>query len=555
MLTLNSKNNYMKKTIINISLLTALFVTGCTKNFDAINTDPTQSAASSFDPNLLLPSGELGYGGTVSGYGGPILFQSMWVQTFASAIYPGYYSNGDKYVLGGSYLAYQASTWNSGYQAASYLREIQNLTAAKPALSNLSGISVICEVLNIEAVTDVYGDCPYSQALQAKTGISQPVYDKQQVVYQLMLSKLDSVITTLDATKVLPTNDIFPYNGNIPQWKKFGYSLMLRMAMRLTKADIATAKKYVEKAVAGGVFASNGDNAYIVYDNAHGFQNGNSGALTVNEDYSEVKWSKTLIDYLQSTNDPRLGVITEVPKNGVANAANKTLPGDATPANQLGMPNGYDQNGGATDIKNAQNYKGASPADPTTNTATYTDAANPTGKYSRPTTAVYLALNTPLFVLTYAQVEYLLAEAAVRGWNVGGTTASTFYSNGLVAALQTYGTLNAAGTISVGVATSYAAMNPLDLSSTTNSLTQINTQYWVYAGTILDFDEAWSNWRRSGYPVLKPVNYPGNFTNGTIPRRQSYPTSEASTNPTNYQSAVQGLTGGDTYAAHVWWDK
>ncbi|MEO6358366.1 MAG: SusD/RagB family nutrient-binding outer membrane lipoprotein [Ferruginibacter sp.] len=536
----------MKKTILNMGLLAAVFITSCTKNFDDVNTDPTKASAANFDANLLLPSGQLGYVDAVSGYNGPILFQSMWTQTFASAIYPGYYSGGDKYVQGGSFLNYQGRTWDAGYRSAGFLREIQNLTKDKPELSNVSGISVICEVLNIEAITDVYGDVPYSQALSAKSGISQPVYDKQQDVYNLMFTKLDSVLPTLDAAKAIPTNDVFPYKGNIAQWKKFGYSLMLRMAMRLTKVDAGTAQKYAEKAYAGGVFASNADNAYVIFDNSHGFSNANSRSLTTAEDYSEVKWGKVLVDYLKATADPRLGVISEVAMPGKANAANESLAGISTPALQQGMPNGYDQNGGATDISKAPGFPGA------TGTG---DDINVTGGYSRPKTAVYLDLNAPTFILTYAQTEFLLAEAAARGWNVGATAAA-HYANGLAAAIQTYGQMNAAaGTIAAGVATAYATANPLDVSSLENSLKQINTQYWVLAGTIFDFDEAWSNWRRSGYPVLAPVNYAGNFTGGTIPRRQAYPTSEASNNPANYKTAVTGLSGGDTYAGRVWWDK
>ena len=535
----------MKKIIIKATLFATLVATGCTKDFDAVNTDPTKASASNFDANLLLPSGELGYVSAVSGYNGPILFQSMWTQTFASAIFPGYYSGGDKYVQGGSFLDYQGRTWDAGFQAASYLREIQNLTKDKPELSNLSGIAVINEVLNIEAITDVYGDIPYSQALQAKSGISQPVYDKQQAVYSQMLSKLDSVLPTLDAAKAIPTNDVFPYKGAVGQWKKFGYSLMLRMAMRLTKVDPATAKTWAEKAYAGGVFASNADNAYIIFDNAHGFSNANSRSLTTAEDYAEVKWGKVLIDYLKSTSDPRLSVISEISQPGVKNSANESLPGISTPALQQGMPNGYDQNGGATDITKAPGFPGA--------TGTGSDA-NITGGYSRPTTAVYLSLNTATFILTYAQTEFLLAEAAARGWNVGAN-ASTHYANGLTAALETYGQINPAGAISHATAVAYAAANALDVSTLENSLKQINTQYWVVTGTIFDFDEAWSNWRRSGYPVLTPVNYIGNFTGGTIPRRQAYPTSEASKNPTNYKTAVSGLSTGDTYAGRVWWDK
>jgi Starch-binding associating with outer membrane len=535
----------MKKILIYTGLAAVVFSVACTKNFDKLNTDPNRASASNFNPNLLLPSGQLGYLSATTGYNGPILFQSMWSQIFASAIFPGYYSGGDKYVQGGSFFSYQNRTWDAGYQAAGYFREIQNLTKGNDAYTNLRGYAVIGEVLNIQAVTDTYGDIPYSQGLQAKTGTFQPVYDKQQDVYKAMLAKLDSVLPTLSAAKPLPANDLFSYKGDVAKWKKFGYSLMLKMAMRLTKADATTAQTYAVKAYTGGVFTSIDDNAYIVYNNANGFNNANSGALTVAQDYSEVKWGKVLIDYLKTTADPRLGVIAEVPQPGIANAAKQSLAGNSTPAAQQGMPNGYDQSAGTTNISNAPGYPGAS--------GTGSDV-NPTGNYSRPKTSLYLSLSAPAFILTYGQTELLLAEAAARGWAVGAS-ASVHYANGLSAALQTYGQINAVGAISAATATAYAAANPLDISSTANSLKQINTQYWVLTGTIFDFSEAWSNWRRSGYPVLTPVNYTGNFTVGTIPRRQAYPTGEISNNPANYAAAVTGITGGDVYNARVWWDK
>jgi hypothetical protein len=83
----------------------------------------------------------------------------------------------------------------------------------------------------------------------------------------------------------------------------------------------------------------------------------------------------------------------------------------------------------------------------------------------------------------------------------------------------------------------------------------INMQLWVTMGTLFDFSEAWSNWRRSGYPVLTPVNYPGNFTGGVIPRREIYPSSEGTTNPANYSAAVKNISGGDTWISQVYWDK
>lgn len=534
----------MKKTFIYITFASLIAFAGCTKKFDAINTDPTKASASNFDPNLLLPTAELGYMSAIQGYSGPILFQSMWVQTFANAEYPTYYSNGDKYVASGNILTYDASTWNNAYTAASKAHEIQSLTKDNADLINLRGVAVIVQLLNLEVVTDVYGDVPYSQALQAKTGISLPVYDKQQDIYPSMLNTLDSVVATLDPAKAKPTNDII-YQGDIAKWKKFGYSLMLRMAMRLTKVDAVTAQKYAEKAYAGGTFASNADNAYITFDNPDGYNNGNPAALQVPEDYSQVKWGKMLIDMLKANNDPRLPVIAEVPKPGKINAGIQSLAGDPTPANQEGMPNGYDQNGGGTDISKAPGFPG-----PTGSGAD----ANPIGGYSRPTSALYLDLSTPGFILTYAETELLLSEAAVRGWNVGAT-ASVHYANGLSGALQTYGTLNGTTPISSATADMYASSHPLDVSSTTNSLGQINTQIWITTGTLFNFEEAWINWRRSGYPVLTPVNYTGNFTGGTIPRRQLYPSTEVTNNGANYNAAVSALSGGDQWTSRVWWDK
>ncbi len=536
----------MRKIWIYISSVCLLTMGGCTKHFDAVNTDPTQASASVYDPNLLLPTAELGYMSAIQGYAGPLLFQSMWVQTFASAEFPSYYSNGDKYVASSNINTYDASIWNNAYTAAGQAYTIQSLikTQKDASLSNLNGIALIVQLLNLELVTDTYGDCPYTQALQAASGFTEPIYDSQQSIYTSMLAKLDSVIPTLSASGTLPTNDII-YKGSISAWQKFGYSLMLRMAMRLTKVDPTTAQSYAEKAYAGGTFASNADNAFVTFDHADGYQNGNASALVVPEDYVEVRWGKILIDYLKANNDPRLSVIAEVPQAGLKNAANTSLAGVSTPAAQNGMPSGYDENGGATDISTAPGYPGPTGA---------SGDVNPTGNYSRPTTSLYLALNTPGYILTYAETELLLAEAAARGWNVG-VTASVHYANGLAAALQSYGNFNGTTPISAATATAYATANPLDITSQTNSLAMINMQFWVTTGTLFNFVEAWHNWRRSGTPVLTPVNYAGNFTGGVIPRREIYPTTESATNPGNYKSAAGNLSGGDTWISHVWWDK
>ena len=85
-----------------------------------------------------------------------------------------------------------------------------------------------------------------------------------------------------------------------------------------------------------------------------------------------------------------------------------------------------------------------------------------------------------------------------------------------------------------------------------NALNQINTQFW--ACTIMNEYEAWTNWRRTGYPVLTPTNYPANITNGTIPRRLEYPASQKISNTDSYNTAVARLPGGDELTSRMWWD-
>jgi hypothetical protein len=534
----------MKKKLAAIILFSGLLPMACTDDFDALNTDPTKSSSSTFDANLLLPSVQWKYATATAGYNGAILFQSMWVQILASTTSgaANYYSNADKYVISSNTNSYLASTWNGDYSAASFAYEMEQLTKDKPALANLGNIAVIMQVQSLATITDVYGDIPYTEALLAKSGTTLPAYDSQESVYKSLLSRLETAVAALDPSKPIPTNDAFAnYKGDVGKWKKYGYSLMLKLAMRLVKADPATAKTYAEKAAAGGTFASVADDAYIIGDDANGYTNGNASALATPADLYQVRWSKTLVDYLKANSDPRLGKIAEIPVAGLAGNQSDAA-GNADPAVQLGLPNGYDMNGGATDITKAPGFPGA--------TGTGGDAT-PIGKYSRPT-AVFRARSGPLFVLTYAETELLLAEAATRGFSVGTTTAAAHYHNAVSAGIQSLGRYGAAAEITPAVADAYATAHPLVAAT---ALKQINEQYWATTGILFNFVESWNNWKRSGYPELTPVNYVGNFSGGTIPRRQLYPTGEATLNGANYNAAVGRLTGGDRWSSRTWWDK
>ncbi|OQP61331.1 hypothetical protein A3860_06370 [Niastella vici] len=540
----------MKRSFLYTGLVVSALVTGCTKDFEEINTDPTQVAPSNFNSDYFLSGSQYNYINGITGYNGAILFQSGWVQTFASTTSgaANYYSNMDKYVSSGNTNDYAGRGFDLGYKSARLSQEIIKNYGSNADKVNIVSAATVMKVLALHYVTDLYGDIPYSQSLQAATGVTRPAYDKQQDVYNSMLSDLDAALSKFDASKAKPGADLFPYAGDVGKWKRFGYSLMLRIAMRLTKADLATAQKYAEKAAAGGTLASVSEDAYIKGDNTNGYRSENSRSLTTAADFYQVKWSKTLIDYLKATTDPRVSIIAELPPAGLSAASDptSTAAGDNTFAKQLGLPNGWDLNGGSTDISKAPGYPGASGSG--TN-------ADPIGLYSRPRTAVYDDLNSPQFVLTYAESELLLAEAKVRGWNVGATTAAAHYANGVSAALQSLSAFGSAATISATTANAYAAANPLNVTTMAASLKQINEQYWATTGILLNFVEAWNNWKRSGYPVLTAVNYAGNFSGGVIPRRQVYPTTEPSGNPAGYKSAVSNLTAGDNWNSKMWWDK
>ncbi|OUJ74203.1 SusD/RagB family nutrient-binding outer membrane lipoprotein [Hymenobacter crusticola] len=531
----------MKKPIFYIAFAAVLFSTSCSEDhLDEVNTNPNAASVDNLNPNYLLTDGQLTFANT--GYS-QLLYPGPAIQVIASTF--NYYGNGDKYVNAGGFTGYQALIFNDGYRALSRLQQAIDVANTQGAarFTNVIAISNIMRVMIFQRITDTYGDIPFSQALQAPQGVVTPQYDKQQDIYPALLTQLEAAINSLDAAGAKASGDLM-YAGDVAQWKKLGYSLMVRVAMRLTKVDPATARTWTEKAAKAGTLASTADNAIVKTDAANGdTQNATSGALLTTDDFRELKWSKTLIDYLRANNDPRLGAIAEIPLAGKANNANQSLNGNTDPAIQRGLPNGYDLTGtGAFDIRKRADYPGP--------TGTGDDIA-PLGNYSRPRVNVYFKRNAPNFVLTYAETEFLLAEAASRGWSVGGT-AATHYANGLRGAMQSLAQMDAAATIDAAAIETYVTTHPL---LATTALKQINEQYWLETATTFSFIEGWFNWRRSGYPELVPVNYPGNVTNGTIPRRIVYPSTEISNNPSGYASGVASLSGGDLLTSRVWWDK
>lgn len=172
-----------------------------------------------------------------------------------------------------------------------------------------------------------------------------------------------------------------------------------------------------------------------------------------------------------------------------------------------------------------------------------------TDLYAEPNRSIITGEGAPMFFQTYAEVEFMLAEAAER-WGLAGGDAEVHYNAGVRAAMKMLSIYGDDAIIADADIDTYLANNPFDAA---NAIEQINTQYW--AATFLNEYEAFANWRRVGFPNLTPVNYPGgNETGGTIPRRLTYATSEQSNNPENYAAAIASQ-GPDVLTTRVWWDK
>ena len=352
---------------------------------------------------------------------------------------------------------------------------------------------------------------------------------KQQDIYTDLLKEVSQATDSLTEAGDKPTGDIlYSQTGDqIAQWKKFGNSLLLRMAMRLTKVDPATAQTYVKKIIAdNNTMSSNDDNAIVQHQD--GLQ------LTANRDAIEIfggdstdfHLSKTYIDNMQTNGDPRLPVIAWIYSTQ-----------DSDPTHQLGMPNGYIVGGNnpAVDI-----------------TKLDVSLYNPTLGIRGYSTISGNILNTaaPDLILTYAETEFLLADAIKRWGLASPISAQAHYENGVIAAITQLSAYGDGAAISSDDAQTYLDANPYQDAT---GLAQINTQYWLC--TLMDEYEAYANWRRSGdLPALTPVNYPGNVTAGTIPRRLNYPQNQKITNGTNYNAAVARLTGGDKITSRIWWD-
>ena len=522
-----------KRISIAVLSFTVWLLTGaCKKDFIEINTDPGQITGDQINFNYLFTSAQVLTSGNTDGYGyedwrNNLIYSGCMIQHLSSTIS---YWDGDKYLYD---AGYNSAYWEKNYpNSIADIVEVMHHAEKDTALYNLYHICRIFKAFMFQRMTDMYGDCPYSQAgLGYISGITSPEYDQQKDIYADILKELKDAAERLDPARAntIGSADLL-YKGDPAAWKKFAYSEMVRVAMRLSKVSPDMARDWVQTAVHGGVMSSNTDNAILHHENVTGTPvvNG-TGLVLLGNDPAGYRLSDTFISFLRNTGDPRLPYLATVCADPLAPADK----GDTSFSRQLGQPNGYNppnsDTGSLRDLTKAPNWPGSQ------------------NDYSVVNRYTFSRLDAPTFFLTFGETELFLAEAAWRGW-ISDDPAGHFTA-GVKAAMLQLGSQTGAGP-SADLVGNWLANHPYDPA---HALQQINEQYWV-AG-FMDENECFANWRRSGYPLLTPVNYPGNITGGHIPRRFTYPQSEASTNADHYNAAASRLANGDRMTSRVWWDK
>ncbi|PWV46170.1 SusD/RagB family nutrient-binding outer membrane lipoprotein [Chitinophaga sp. S165] len=501
------------------SLLLIILLSSCTAGFEEINTNPkTKERIPPGDQ--LTAAAYFMDGGREMGYPNLYLFQPM-VQ---------YLTGPEEMGRGGKYIHdefYNNCMWENLYgkslkQLVDLLENYKNDTI----YVNYLAAARILRVYVFSLLTDAYGDIPYSQAgLAYYDKIYTPAYDKQADIYPDFFKELSEATAQFDPSKEGIANDIV-YNGDLGKWKRLAGSLRLRLAMRLTKANGIVAREQVKAAIAAGVMQNAEDNFRMLHDNyAYPDLRGNGYSQALQED-NVHEWTRgcsTFVEYLKAEKDPRLSTFF----------VNKDASGNDITAvtNYLSMAPGlyyWD------DVEDYVSPEGV--VIPATN------------KYCTLSQSFY-HLGNPFLHMGYAEVAFLQAEAAARGWI--SDDANTWYQTGIRSAIEQLKYYPEIAYISEETVTEFIRAHDLTPGK---ELEQINMQKWV--ALFPNGFEAYANQRRSGFPVLAPITDMGNEsqTNGTPPKRLTYPSTEAFSNAEHYQDAVNRMGGWDDWLHPVWWN-
>ena len=506
----------MKK-IFNISLLalSLIMISACDNGFEELNTNKT--GTTSLDPALILNNAIINSAPDDS----QLNFELAIVQQLTSP--------NTGVLEGGNFNKNNPNSsignWRDYYRnVVRYTTDVIVRTSEDAVLSNLMNKARIIQANAFMIITDTYGNIPYNEGGKGYVEeILFPAYQNQQEIYTNIIDELQSASDGLDAGKT--TNPDVLYNGDIAKWKKLGYSLLLRAGMRLSEVDEAKAKSTVAAALAGGVILLNADNAAVRHDG--NYPNLTAGVLNSTE-AANFYLAKPFVDALKTNNDPRLRAMAIRYVGATSGSGQTPAIGTTDPANQYGLPMGSTD--GEADASGATLPGGG---------ARYAYSQLDRRRMAKPT--------SPLFIATAAQSNLLLAEALFQGYISTGTVDG-YFSEGIKAHMDQMVSYDPACAVAAADRDTYVAARLALLAG--NELKEINYEYWI--ASLLNGQEAWANFRRSGYPALAVNPFPGRTVDFIT--RLPYPPNEYVVNNENVQAALVDQ-GPDNLDTKVWWDK
>jgi hypothetical protein len=423
----------MKKISIYIMGFVLLACSGCKKFID-VNTDPNNAVDGT--EATMLPPVEIAIADEMYGGNAAFIVQNFMQTTAINQPPPQI----------GTYLEINSDLdgdWSVYYSTVLINLKIINTKAIADGKLNYAAIAQILSALALGNATDLWGDIPYSQALQGTANLS-PVYDKQEDIYKDIQTLLDKGIADINAgTTTVPSSDDFFYTGDMSKWKMLAYSLKARYYMHLTKAPGYTAAAQAQLALTAltNAMQSSDDDLQYMFPGAAGqtnpwYNNFNQVSTAV--------ISSDFVDTLVTRNDPRLSKMV-------------------SPSTETGL------------------YTGREIGDA---------AAGDLESYSYPS-SYYMGIGAGVYMMSYSETLFLKAEA-------------TYIVSGYAAAQSIYQSAVTAHMTKVGVAaadiTTY--LNSRGTLTAANAEQRIIEEKFI--SNYLNL-EIFNDWRRTGYPTMVKV--------------------------------------------------
>ncbi len=518
------------------SILTGLILVflSC-QNLEELNINPNGVDPANAHPNLLIST--------------VVTQAALSVVNLGFGDLAGVMQHTQKDGFSGSHNSYDWTTnqsWNSFYAILRNSDEIYNKAVDGDLLFH-QGVALVMKSFLFGMVTDLWGDAPYSQALMGEIGGSenlQPVFDEQSDIYSGILADLEqaNVLLSQDQSTYREINEVQDvlFGGDASKWRKFANSLALRYYMRLSAKTPDVARQGIEKILNDPgtypIITDVADEANVDYIGSSNIDSWPGNTVfdgTGGSNYRRIKMCATLVEKLQELEDPRLALWAN--KITIQIVVNPDLPPgtdqiiDGVRMVAQDVADVYESNLGFP-IDSDPEYVGLPPAwsivpqaynlNPNLEQAPFNPHVSHLNDRYRNAAGPLLKAR----MLSAAEVNFIIAEAALMGWSTG-ISAADAYHQGILQSLTAWGVDN--------VYNAYITVPGVVFNG---SLEQIMEQKWIASWT--SAAEAWFDYRRTGLPDLKA----GVVVKRTVlPVRFYYALDEIDFNPQNARSAAERL--------------